>query len=291
MGFGELTAILVALCWTICSAYFEESGKKIGSINVNMTRLIFGLIFLMIFNLFRSGMILPFNASFEIIKFMGFSGFIGMFLGDLLLYEAFILLSARITMLIFFLVPPITSLISFIFLGEKMNVIEIVGMIIILVGIYIVVSKKETSDKKELSKKGLILAFGATILQASSNVISKYAVIDYDPFLSAQIRIIVSILGFGILYTLRGNWSNYIKTFKEKDVMIKIGIGSFFGPFLGVSLTLLSLQFISAGIAATLSSISPIILIPYTFFIKKERVTRYDIIGTLIAFLGLIIIL
>ncbi len=293
MGYGELTAILTAFCWTICSAYFEEGSKRIGSVNLNMTRLLFALLYISIFNFFVNGMILPIDASMEVITFMTISGFIGLFLGDLLLFEAFVLLSARITLLIFFLVPPLTSILSFIFLGDKMRFIEVIAMLIILVGIYIVVNKKKdaTSDTKELSKKGLLLACGATFMQAAGNVISKYIVVDYEPFLSAEIRIIAGIISFAALYTYKKRWKDYFKTFTNKEAIKKIAVGSFFGPFLGVSLTLVSLQYINAGIAATLSSISPIILIPYVAFIKKEKINKNDIIGTFIAFIGLLLII
>ncbi len=290
MGYGELAAILTAFCWTICSAYFEEGGKKIGSFNLNMTRLLFALFYFTIFNIITEGAILPYNLTFEVLTFMSISGFLGIFLGDLLLFEAFVLLSARITLLIFFTVPPITSLLSFIFIGDKMELIEIISMMIILLGIYLVVGKKEVKEKTALSKKGLALAFGAAFLQASANVISKYVVVDYNPFFSSQIRVIAGICAFALLYTFKGHWKTYIETFKNKEAMIKISIGAFFGPFLGITLTLISLQYINAGISSILSSISPIILIPYTVFIKKEKISKYDIIGTLIAFVGLSII-
>ncbi len=292
MGIGEISAIATAFCWSISASYFESCGKKIGSFNLNMTRLIFGLIFIMTYNLLVNGMIFPTNASSETIMLMAISGFIGIFLGDLLLFEAFVLLSARITLLIFFAVPPLTSLLSFIFLDDIMNIKEVVGMVVILLGIYLVVSKKDTSKSKgTVSKKGLLFAIGATFLQAVGNVFSKSAVVDYNPFLSAEIRLIAGLLAFVVLYTVKGHWKIYLETFKDKKVLLHIGIGSFFGPFLGIALTLVSLQYLNAGISATLTSMSPIILIPYVALIKKEKITKYDIIGTIVAFLGLIIIL
>ncbi len=290
MGFGEFVAIFTAFCWAISSTYFEECGKKIGSFNLNLTRLLFAFVFIAAYNLIVNGMILPLDASLEVIIYMGISGVFGIFLGDMMLFEAYVLLSARITLLIFFLVPPLTSLLSFIFLGDKMTMQEIEGMIIILFGIYLVVSNKSVDTKKELSKKGLLFAFGATLMQSIGNVISKHSALDYDPFLSAEIRILAGIIAFSLLYTFKGHWGTYFKTFNDKKVLAKIGIGSFFGPFLGIALTLVSLQYISAGIASTLSSISPIILIPYVTLVKKEKITRNDIIGTLVAFIGLLLI-
>ncbi len=292
MGFGELIAISTAFCWSISSSYFEACGKKIGSFNLNMTRLIFGLFFVMMYNYFTVGMILPTDASLEIILILGLSGILGIFLGDLMLFEAFVLLSARITLLIFFAVPPLTALISFIFLGDTMKMNEVIGMAVILYGIYIVVSKKnDGTGSRRISRKGVLFAIGATFLQAIGNVLSDYAVVDYNPFLSAEIRLIAGLLAFIILYTVKGHWQKYFTTFSDKKVVMNIGIGSFFGPFLGIALSLVSFQYLNPGIATTLGSISPIILIPYVAFVKKEKITKYDIIGTLVAFIGLVILL
>ncbi len=291
MLYGEIIAILTAFCWAISSSIFEESGKKIGSFNLNLTRLLFAFVFIATYNFFVNGMILPLNATPEVIIFMAISGIFGIFLGDMMLFEAYVLLSARVTLLIMFLVPPLTSLLSFIFLGDKMLTIEIVGMIVIIFGIYLVVSSKGDKTKTELSKKGIAFAFGSTLMQSISNVVSKHSVAEYDAFLSAEIRIIAGLLAFCILYTFKGHWGTYLKTFSDKKVLTKIGIGSFFGPFLGIALTLVSLQYISAGVSSTLSSMSPIILIPYVTLIKKEKITKNDIIGTIVAFFGLLLII
>ncbi len=292
IGYGEIIAIATAFCWSISSSYFEACGKKIGSFNLNMTRLLFALVFIMTYNYFTVGMILPLDATMETVVILSISGILGIFLGDLMLFEAFVLLSARITLLIFFAVPPLTALISFIFLGDVMHINEIIGMAVILYGIYIVVSKKDSgSSSRRISRKGIVFAIGATFLQAIGNVLSKYAVVDYNPFLSAEIRVLAGFFAFVLLYTVKGHWPNYFKTFENKDVLVKIGIGSFFGPFLGIALSLVALQYLNAGIATTLGSISPIILIPYAAFVKKEKITKFDIIGTFIAFLGLLIIM
>ena len=54
--------------------------------------------------------------------------------------------------------------------------------------------------------------------------------------------------------------------------MVGIIAGSIFGPFIGVSLSLLSLQYTSAGISSTITSITPVMIIPFSVLIFKEKV-------------------
>ena len=62
--------------------------------------------------------------------------------------------------------------------------------------------------------------------------------------------------------------------------------GSFFGPFLGVSLGLYAAQRAGTGIAATIVATVPIILIPVSIFLYHERVSLQEIIGSFVAVAG-----
>jgi len=65
--------------------------------------------------------------------------------------------------------------------------------------------------------------------------------------------------------------------------MKSMTIGSFTGPFLGVSLSLLAVQHTDTGIAATLMALTPVMIIPAEILMKKEKVSAIEIIGALIS--------
>src|SRR5665647_2632177 len=60
---GEIAALATALCWTITAVTFEAAGKKVGSISVNLIRLVIAFLLISIYNLFSRGMILPIDAT------------------------------------------------------------------------------------------------------------------------------------------------------------------------------------------------------------------------------------
>ena len=74
--------------------------------------------------------------------------------------------------------------------------------------------------------------------------------------------------------------------FHDRKGMSFAALTTFFGPFLGVSLSLMAVQYAKAGIASTLMALTPVlIIIPYAM-INKQRITAKEVIGTLITITG-----
>lgn len=286
---GEIAALATALCWTITAVTFETAGKKVGSISVNLIRLIFALILISIYNLFSRGMILPIDATGSTWLWLTFSGIIGFVIGDLFLFQAFVEVGSRISMLIMSTVPPITAITGFIIMKEKITTLGLAGMIITIVGIALVILTKNPNDKKiKLSHpiKGLVYAFIGALGQAFGLVFSKFGMGSYDPFAATQIRIIAAIIGFSIVISITRNWSKVFSAFKDMRAIKFISIGSIFGPFMGVSLSLLAVQNAPTGIVSTITSITPILLIPVSIFVFKEKIFPKEIFGAIITLFG-----
>lgn len=286
---GEIAALATAFCWAITATAFEDTGKKIGSMNLNLLRLLIGMIFLSAFTLITRGVLFPTDASVSEWGWLLLSGFVGIVVGDLLLFEAFVQIGSRISMLIYASVPPLSGILAFIFLGESMHLMQIVGMLVTMSGIALVILVGEADSKKvKLSHplKGILLAFGGAFGQAAGYIIGKFGMANYDPFASTQIRLIAGMIGFIILFTLRNNWVSFFKSLKRTDALASVTLGSFFGPFLGISLSLYAVQRINPGVASTLTSITPVLLIPYAVFFKKEKVTTKEVVGTILALCG-----
>jgi len=69
-----------------------------------------------------------------------------------------------------------------------------------------------------------------------------------------------------------------------------ITLGAFFGPFLGVSLSLLSVQYIHVGVAQTFMSVIPVLIIPFVIIIHKEKVSLRAVAGAILAVVGVAIL-
>jgi drug/metabolite transporter (DMT)-like permease len=290
---GEIAALLTAVCWTVTAMAFESAGKRVGALSLNLIRLLIGLIFLSIFNaIFNDGFI-PTATGYQWF-WLSLSGVIGFVLGDLFLFRAFILIGARISMLIMALVPPITALIGWITLGEVLSGMEFLGMGITTLGIVLVISTKLDIKKGAFGKTltagplllGAILALGGAVGQAAGLVLSKKGMQNMNAFEATQIRIMVGVVGFSIVITLFKRWRHLLGALKDLKAMKFMTIGSFTGPFLGVSFSLLAVQHTDTGVAATLMALTPVMIIPPVILLNKERIKIIEIVGAVVAIAG-----
>jgi drug/metabolite transporter (DMT)-like permease len=289
--FGEIAALLTAVFWTVTSLSYESAGKKVGSIAVNVIRLSLAFLIYAVVNYFRRGMILPLDAGADQWFWLILSGIVGFLLGDLFLFKALVVVGARVSMLIMALSPPITAFVSWMILGEVLSPMNLVGMIVTLLGIAIVILKREKDEldvngrrriTTNYSLKGILLAFGGAVGQGVGLVLSKKGMGNYDAFAASHIRVIAGMVGFILFVILTGRTANVKKAIVHLPAMKRIGLGSIFGPFLGVTFSLLAIQHTQAGIAATLMSIVPVLIIAPAIFLFHEKVNWKEIIGAVI---------
>ncbi len=290
---GEIAALLTAICWTLNAIAFEAAGKKIGSLSLSYLRLFIAFFFLCIFSFFSRGLALPVDAALNTWIWLLISGLIGFVLGDVFLFQAFIEIGSRISLLIMSVAPPLTALIGFIVLGERISLIGLLGMFITMVGIGMVILSKNSDEKKvEFNRpiKGLIYASIGALGQALGLIFSKIGIGDYNPLAATQIRIIAATIGLTILITKNKKWPEIKDAIKNKSAMPALVAGSIFGPFIGVSLSLLAVKYTATGIVSSISSISPIIIIPASIMIFKEKVTPKEILGAVVSIAGVILL-
>jgi drug/metabolite transporter (DMT)-like permease len=140
--------------------------------------------------------------------------------------------------------------------------------------------------KLNYSFRGLLYAFIGTFGQAAGLVLSKLGMGKYNAFASTQIRIIAGIIGFAVLITILKRWKNVGKALKNRPAMKGIGIGSVFGPFLGISFSLIAVQNTGTGIASTIMAIVPVLIIPPAILIFKQKVSAKEVVGAFISVSG-----
>ena len=290
---GEFAALLTAVCWTVTALVFESAGKQVGSLVVNLIRLFLGFLFLSLFSLIVRGMPLPFDAPARAWLWLSLSGVVGFVIGDLFLFRALVVIGARISTLIMSLVPPMTALIGWIILGETLSLSNFLGMALTVGGIALVVLERNGGKKQlrlSFPVSGVLLALGGAVGQAVGLVLSKYGMGSFNAFASTEIRVIAGIIGFSILFSLLKRWPRIGYATHNRKAMVRISIGAFLGSFLGVSLSLLAVQHTIAGVASTIMAIVPVLIIPPAVILFKEKVNAKEVIGAVIAVIGVAIL-
>ncbi|MCF7928866.1 MAG: EamA family transporter [Spirochaetales bacterium] len=324
---GEVAALSTAALWTITAMAFEHAGKRVGSLSLNLIRLLLGMILLMVFTGLTRGMILPLDAGMKSWIWLLASGFIGFFLGDLFLFQAFVLIGSRVSMLIYSAVPPLTAVFGFLILGEVLTGQELAGMAVTMGGISLVVMTRRSaaasthkvpeavesappvesapaaefttpaaaggegtsgitpapeSEKRRLFA-GVGFAFLGAVGQAAGFVLGKFAAPTYNAFAGTQIRSIAGIAGFLAAILISRRWHRFTGAFRDRKGMTTLSLGSFTGPFLGVSLSLYAVQRTEAGVASTIIALVPVMIILPAWLIFHERIRLLEVVGAVVA--------
>jgi len=295
--YGKLAALGTACCWTVTALSFEAAGRRVGSLPVNLIRLVIAFLLLTAFGWIVRGIPLPTDASGRAWLWLAVSGVVGFSIGDLCLFRAFLLVGARTAMLVMSLVPPMAAVTGWLLLGERLTVVDLAGMALTVGGVAWVVSERAAhaeptepdpapSQPPRRPALGVLLALGGAAGQATGLVLSKVGMRDYDAFAATQIRVIAGIASLCVLFTLIQIWPRVIAALRSRPAMARISLGAFFGPFLGVSFSLVAVQHTEAGVAATIMSIVPVLIIAPAIVLFRERVTLRAVLGSVIAVAG-----
>lgn len=303
MGFiGEAIAIATVLCWTVSVQFFEAASKKVGSGAVNIIRLSAALLFFGLVLFVRDGSIVPMDFPARAWFYLSLSGLIGFFWGDIFLFKALVELGPRVAMLLHSLAAPTAAVIGWIFLGETYQGKQWFGIFITLLGVALVIlertPKTATVTKlkvRAISTRGILYGLAAMLGQAGGYVLSKAGMQTeqgyLDAFSSTQIRAIAGFAGFVLLFTCTGKWGQVKRAIGNQRALSYTLLGSFLGPFIGVSLSLLVLHYLATGVAATFLSLVPICIIPFSIFLYKEHVSIRAATGAIVAVFGVALLM
>ena len=218
---------------------------------------------------------------------------VGFFLCDLFFFQSFLIIGPRLALLVFSLAPPISVFFAWLLLGEQLTRWNWIGMAITLSGILWVVLESPDQDGKPGATPGRILWRGwlyaalATLAQGLATVLSKVGIRDVaSPFVATEIRLICGLACFLMLIPLLGRQGQVFRGFRDRRAMWIMVLGAIMGPFLGVSLLMYAVTIIPAGLAQTFVSLSPVIIIPFSIVIFKERVSLRAMLGAVVAVCG-----
>ena len=291
---GEIAALLTSLAWSVTSTLFTLAGRKVGSAVVNRTRLLLAMLLLFVVHWFLLGSFLPLDAAPERWWWLGLSGIIGLVIGDAFLFQAFVWIGARLSMLVMSLVPVFATLIAWIFLGERLSAMQIAGMALTLSGIAWVVLERNGSEQSagHNYRRGILFGVGAAGLQAIGLVLAKNGMAgDFSPISGTLIRMstaAVVLWGFTILRGQAQQTLHSLGNHPKATALLSVGVVT--GPVLGVSLSLMAVQKTAVGIASTLMSLPPVFLLPISYFLFKERFGWGAVAGTFVAVTGVAIL-
>jgi drug/metabolite transporter (DMT)-like permease len=314
---GHLAALGAAICWAVSAFIFETAGRRIGSLALNLIRLIVAFPLLAAIAWAWRGAALPLDVSARGWVWLAASGVIGFNFGDLCLYRTYLLIGARLSTLMMSLVPPLTALIGWLMLGETLTRRDLAGMALIAGGIAWAVLEErparggrlggDTRSPRGLSgdarsrvlpgdtrsrvlPAGVALGAGAALGQAGGLVLSKIGMGDTSALVATQVRVLAGIGGFIVLFFVLRWWPRFRAALGDRRALGYAGLGAFFGPVCGVTLSLVAVHAVAAGVAASLMATTPLLMLPLGVALGRERISAAGLAGAVLAVAGVVVL-
>ncbi|CAN5666940.1 hypothetical protein BH11BAC1_BH11BAC1_26970 [soil metagenome] len=297
--------MLTMASWSICIFPFTQAARRLGSNTLNHIRLLLAIVFLTVTNLLinRELFFDIFSSSYSYSWcWLGLSGIVGLTIGDFFAFKMYAILSPRIGSVLTTLSPAAALVAGYILLGESVNGIGIAGMVITMIGVMSISLGRKERDTIPDHGHGSIFAgivFGvlSAICQGVGLVLSKKGMINgaemVSPWSATFMRITIGFLSLLIFTVVLGKLPSVVKPIaKNQNGGIKYAIlGTIFGPFLGVCLSLYTISNIDVSVGQTIFSLMPVGALLISVFFFKEKITTQSLLGVVVAIGGVLILI
>ncbi len=283
---GEASALMASLCWTLGPLVATPVIKEIGSVAFSRSRMVIFVVLLgAAASLFADWSRLTWDASFWAVL----SGLIGLSLGDVALFQCYKMIGPRLGSLIYMSAAPFTVILGWAVLGEALPLQALLGGALALGGIALAVARKEKEAASLAPEPGALtvgILFGLLggLGQAGGSLLQKPALIaGVDPILVAFLRALGSLALF-LLITRPSAFRQPGRLWKRIALAGSIsGSGVFFVSF--------AIANVETGLAAILSALPPILMLPILRIFFGVRLSWVSWAATALALFGVVLIL
>jgi drug/metabolite transporter (DMT)-like permease len=301
---GIAAALGTAFCWAFTALFFGAASRRIGQFHVNQIRLVIACVFLgaacAVAGVYTS-------APWSQIVLLALSGLVGLTLGDAAMFLSLQIIGPRRASLIMALAPGFAAMLMVPLLGEGLSWVGVVGMVITLGGVMWVVLERGQPGEIVgnaalgvfmgvlgalgqaggliLSKAGLGMAEPSGLLNQAAGVDAS-SVQTLSPLYGTFVRMVagtVLLVGYGVVI---GRFMTTVGKLKDRKALGQTTAGAFFGPFIGVTLSLAAVAWTNTAVAATVMAISPVLVIPIVRIVYRHKVTLRAVLGALVAVAG-----
>lgn len=274
MQIYELAAVGAATCWALTGLLSAGPAGYLGALVFNRTRQLF-VAFLLGLYVLASGTWRELQP--EVLWPLLLSGFIGIFVGDTLLFTCLNRLGPRRSGILFALNAPIAALLGWAVLGEQLSGIAMTGAGLTLCGVLLALlfgKRKAQMHQWETVKGplwlGVLVGVLAALSQAIGSLIARPVMATgIDPLAASMLRVAVGALCLTALTQLPIEAVGP-KGPLTKSVFFQTAMTGIIALAFGMTLLLFALSGGKVGIVSTLSATTPVIILPMLWLKTRE---------------------
>ena len=291
---GEAAALTAAFLWAIGLCIFRGVGAHLPPATLTLGKNVIALSCLAILLSITPR---PWPTDAETWGALMMSGFVGLAVGDLFLFAGLAAVGTRPAAVLMCLAPPLTVLIAAVTIDETLSGRELVGMFVTVgavVGVILADGKNDAATAALPSGKwrvGIACGLVAALCQAVGIVLSRRALQDTDAIVGTTLRLLPAVAALAIAPIIPRIPRHRFSPLRRGRVAALLFTASFVGTFLGVALLSFGTKYAPAGIAAALSSTTPIWVIPIARVTLGDRATWQSAALTVLAVVGVAVMM
>jgi drug/metabolite transporter (DMT)-like permease len=287
---GETLSLLAAVLWALAVVLFKKSGETVHPVALNTFKNIVAVI-LYVPTLWIAGVgfAQPYGAG-EYALLLA-SGAIGIAVGDTLLFKSLNTIGAGASALLSCLYSPFIIALSFVWLGERLTLLQLAGVALILSAVLETTWGRATVVDKRRRLAGV--AWGVLSMAAMAvGIVMVKPLLDRAPLLWAlEIRLlggVVALLVFLAINPARRRIISTLATPRDRRWTVS---SSLIGGYVAMVCWLGGMKFTEASVAAGLNQTSTIFVILFAALILRETITKTRLVAVATAFVGVMFVI
>jgi drug/metabolite transporter (DMT)-like permease len=285
---GEILSLATAVLWALAIVLFKKSGEHVHPIALNTFKDILAAI-LYLPTLYLAGMSLnqPFPASDYWLLVA--SGVIGLAIGDTLLFQSLNMIGASASALVSTLYSPFIIALGFLWLGETLTGLQLVGVAMILAAVFEATYVRERGPVPVERRRRLLgIAVGVAAMAAMAvGVVMVKPVLDRAPLLWAvEIRMIGGAAALVLYLVFHPRRRRIMRTLLVRESRAATLASSVIGGYVAMMCWLGGMKYTDVSIASALNQTSTIFVLLFAALILRERITPARVAAILAAFAG-----
>ena len=281
----DFAALTAAFSVAMSNIISPPAIRHLGPVSFNCWRLGAALLALMALVAARGSWTWP--SAGQLLALIG-SSMVGIVLGDSFIYAAMRRLGPRRTALLYTTWAPFAALMGYLILGEDLSPTKAAGVLLVVAGAFLAISYRDAGNASEKIEGslgvGILLGLlGGLCAAGAVLIVRPVMAAGVDPAAAATIRAAAGLVGLVVLSQVPGFTS---PGRINGPIAVRSVASGLLGMGAGMTLVLFALSMRPVGVVSTLSSMTPVLILPLLWLVHGARPAPLAWIGALVAVIG-----
>ncbi len=283
-------AVGAGLIWAFAVVLYRTTGRAVHPLGLNLFKTALGSLLLAATILALRQPILP-GRPWSSYALLGASGIIGITVSDTLFFACLNRLGAGLTGIVDCVNIPFVILFSFVFIGERLTPLQLLGVILILAAIVLVSVRKDAAlpGRRDLLP-GIGLGILAMITMAAGIVMIKPLLRQTPVLWATFVRSVLAFVSLAVVMLFHPGRAPILRPLLIPANWKSMVPASVLGSYLALAAWMAGMKFTQASVAAPLSQLNSVFIFILAAIFLREKITRSKTAAVVLATVGAVMV-